>query len=393
MPRTSQPLRIERDGAQATILWDGATLLDGTATGDLLVFRFADGSGIRAPFPIVGHDSPDGFFLAGEGPVYFGEMHLNYTRVEVKPSGVIVGVPLRWADRIIRAHFELGKKHGSWRGAIYTQDMLHCEITKPEVLRTSIIMEIAGGVLPNCTALTVLDSRSIKIPVAGTLQELFESGFAGLRGLILRAVTDWLLKELSAHELTYAKAQRDWPTDYFAPLALDRVCGHDAAPSFEPQRRGRVDVEGMNVHGYLPDVSPSVSRHRSTVSAPIPAGYLPGARSLFQHGAQGYVTPPLMQMPKAPSIPVGYLSGRNSLSASRFKGYLPTGRNMPLMAQEPPAAGSVGDLETTTLSDPATAQLAALRYAEMERSGYSIIRCKDLIHAIEGAAVGDDEAG
>ena len=383
MHRAHLPLKLIRDQNRTVIGGQDFTLLEGTEFNNGLELEFVEGSGIRAPFPLIGNCSMDDFHLSGNGPVQLGELQFDAASVEVTPSGITVSLRLRWAEKDIRAYFNPGKKHGSWRGVVYAQDLLHCRITKPEVLRTSVTVETStSGEPPTGAVLAVIESRNIEIPLAGDLQHYFAKGFAELRGVVLRAVSDSLITELSTNEQTLAELHLNEAAGELALRFDDPV--FPSAIAGPILSRARTDEKSSRVieRGYIPENASSVS-DRPRTPMRIQSGYVP--EEIPASRVHSRIAPSPMGSSQGHSIASGYLSGDGAFFSSPVKGYVPAGQSESWASRESLRAGTRDRVELEQRANSETADIVAERSADIERVAYAILRSKDLLRAIESA--------
>jgi hypothetical protein len=388
-PRTTQKsLEVVQRNDLTTIETGGVPLLDGRARDGRIYLRFTENSGVRAEFEITGPATTTEIHFFGVGTVHIGGLEFRDAWVDVTADRLGITAPVKWANYATKLRLQEGDSRGTWRGDMDGRETLPCLVTKQEALRASVSLVFdAHRRRSTYTVLAVLEGRNIEVADECALDETIDKLVSNTRHKTLAAVRSFLANELALWEEKLAAAQSDDDPEIRgysgrsadSPLASTVGAGDSAATA------RRQDVVAVSARaGYLPlrsiDSDSAVSRTRPM------AGYLDNRYA--SRATSGYlsVSPTVraLPLPDNQRMPSGYLPDRRRPVLTGL-GYLPAispGRRpqtwpraaVPSTNRELPqhSAAALHEREVTTLVD-------------FERVAYAVLRCKDLLHAVDAA--------
>jgi hypothetical protein len=366
-------VRLQNAEPGIRVLVGRHVLLEGSRRDPVPVLCFTEGSGVQAGFNLTGSLDPS-LDLSGAGPLRLGTLAFASAAVHATPGSIRIAAQIPWASDAPTVVFEPETEPGCWRGTLVTDEVLPCLMTRRDTLHVTVNLQVTPA-STTYSAFAVVEGRHVHISAASTHSP---DAPHDIRNAILAVVRKSLTQELEITEQKYFAALNE--NDRREESAEKRNRGapfrsHSIAPQSLPSR-GSSTLAG----GYLPaqvaqsrgaDPPRGYLPQRPQVRTPaeMPAvrgrdhnpGYLPAVHP--KAPAAGYLPSALSRKTRsAPTIVPGYLPARHSSAAAT---------SVPEPAQ---------DKES---SDSGCLEAQQFKLAEYERIAYAVLRCKDLLQAID----------
>jgi hypothetical protein len=366
--KREESLKVVSNNGSILIVLRELPVLQGVERNGRAYLQFTASSGIRSNVELVGPPPTDEFLLSGTGIFQLGQLTLSDATVQVTPSSLQMSTRVTWSDKSFALTFECAGTASNWRAQLEARESLGCLLTRPEILRVAVTMEldtrVDGG---ECLILAVLDGRNIEVSLRIASLDEAEGIVALLRTRTLAAVRKYLLEELDRAEADFAAVNDQAGCEPATPISAPRPhapATWAAAPSqpavgYLPaarQVRGEPSTAKNAVAGYLD--------HRFA-SATSNSGYLPRPSRVL---AGGYI--PAMRQSVV----------RYTRDVALHRG----GEAWPRKAEVDPANApeSLGSRSDSRGEMPSAATNSLI---DFERIAYAVLRCKDLLQAIESA--------
>ncbi len=378
-------LEVVPQNGSVAVLAGGMPLLDGTDRNGHLYLRFTERSGARAEFDVTGPSTP--LHLSGTGTVHLAGLALSNATVQVAPAGIEIAAPMQWGEQSTVVRFETNTTLGHWRGRMEAREALPCLMTRQEVLRISISIELnAHAPQSKCSVLAVLDGRNIEVPILPESNGARDGFFLHLRRRTLSAVREFLLEELRVCEAKLAAVDSD-DDDAENPVhpgaVIDDHLARDIAiPRVNTPASRRAFPSAPSAGGYLPALA-APARHPGQRPNPTVRGYIDPRRAAPSISGPGY----LPATSGNHRLASGYLPNSRKAEVRGNGGYLPTGwQGAGRQATPRPAPLQANNNDGLGALPAATTQKDLNTVIDYERIAYAVLRCKDLLQAIEAAA-------
>ncbi len=330
--------RIERDG-RVEFRLHGATLLEGIQVFGRIEAGFTAASGVESRFLLTGSGDAGSFALTGRGRMSVHGLALEDATVQASAEGVWVASPVAWRSERKPMRLARAASGEPWRGLVTFEEELPC--STPPRPRLAVSVEVEAG--PERTAVWARGAVSGLDDEAGVEAQPGD----GLDACV-KAARKLLFAALQRQALEGAEALEDtlqeWEADWTLPA------GEVAAADGERETAAGPDARGAG-GGYLGRVAPGAGK--GYLSRPARAqggGYLGSSR------------------PAASKAAGGYLGATRAARAGR------KGANAAGAPAGVPAAGS--GVSWTVAGGSALRKSTVL----------AIIRCKDVLYALEAAA-------
>lgn len=378
-------LEVIPHNGSVTVVAGGVPFLDGTDRDGRLYLRFTERSGARAEFDVTGSSTPGELHLSGMGTVHLVGLAFRDAIVHVAPASIEIVAPVQWGEHRTEIRFEADAALGQWRGRMEARETLPCLMTRREVLRVSITIEVnAHAEHSKSSVLAVLDGRNIEVPILPESDRARDDLFLHLRRRILGAVREFLLEELRVCEAKLAAVDSDDDGSEGAvhpgTVIDDHLARDIAIPRVNTPERRREFPSAPSAGGYLPALT-GPARHAGPRPNLTVRGYIDPRHSAPVSGP-GY----LPATPRTQRLATGYLPNSSKIKASGNGGYLPTGWQGTGRQAPPRTALPQEDSDGQGALPAATAQKDLNAVIDYERVAYAVLRCKDLLQAIDTAA-------
>lgn len=377
-------LEVVPQNGSVAVLAGEIPLLNGTDRDGYLYLRFTERSGALAEFDVTGPSTPGELHLSGAGTVHLAGLALRDATVQVAPASIGIAAPMQWGEHRTVVRFEANAAPGHWSGRMEARETLPCLMTRREVLRISITIEVNAHTQHlKCSVLAVLDGRNIEVPTLPESTGARDGFFLHLRRRTLGAVREFLLEELRVCEakLAAVDSDDDGPEGAGHPGAVidDHLARDIAIPRINSPERRREFPTAPSPGGYLPALT-KPARHSGQRANVAVRGYIDSRHAAPFVSGPGY----LPATPRGQRLATGYLPNSSKIKASGNGGYLPAGWHTQTTPR--PAAPQKNNNDGLDVLPAAAAQKDLNTVIDYERIAYAVLRCKDLLQAIETAA-------
>ena len=379
-------LEVVPQNGSVAVLAGGMPLLDGTDRDGHFYLRFTERSGARSEFDVTGPSTPGELHLAGTGTLHLAGFALRDATVQVAPAGIEIAAPMQWGEQSTVVRFETKATPGHWSGRMEARETLPCLMTRREVLRISITIELnAHARHSKCSVLAVLDGRNIEVPISPESNGARDGFFLHLRRKTLGAVRQFLLEELRVCEakLLAVDSDDDGAEGPMHPgfVVDDHLARDIAVPRTNAPERRRESPSAPSSGGYLPALTKPTRSPGQRASVMV-RGYIDPRHTAPFISGPGY----LPATSGSHRLATGYLPNSRKTEVRGNGGYLPTAWQGASKQATPRTAPLQANNDGLGASPAATTQKDLNTVIDYERVAYAVLRCKDLLQAIETAA-------